>query len=97
MLSLWQEKRASAPKNMVIIKLRAVATAEELREPGPLLATSLSDLANLYVRQDRYAEAEKLYERALSIRERLLGPDDLDVAAATVGAEELADLQYLCN
>ena len=48
----------------------------------PDVAISLNDLANLYQRQSRYADAEMLYKRSLAISERALGPDHPDVAAS---------------
>jgi tetratricopeptide (TPR) repeat protein len=38
------------------------------------------NLAGLYSTQGGYADAEPLYERALAIREKALGPDHPDVA-----------------
>ena len=53
------------------------------------LATSLNNLALLYKAQGRYAEAEPLYQRALAIREKALGPEPPDVATSL---ENYADL-----
>ena len=44
------------------------------------MATTLNNLAGLYVSQGRYAEAEPLYRRSLVIYEKALGPDHPDVA-----------------
>ncbi len=44
------------------------------------MATSLNNLAELYPAQGRYAEAEPLYQRALAISEKALGPEHPDVA-----------------
>jgi tetratricopeptide (TPR) repeat protein len=38
------------------------------------VTTSLNDLALLYNNQGRYADAEPLYQRALTISEKALGP-----------------------
>ena len=46
------------------------------------MATSLNNLAELYRTQGRYAEAEPLYRRSLTIREAKLGPDHPDVATS---------------
>jgi tetratricopeptide (TPR) repeat protein len=46
------------------------------------VATDLSNLAVLYSTQGQYAEAEPLYQRALAIKEKALGPDHPDVATA---------------
>jgi tetratricopeptide (TPR) repeat protein len=40
---------------------------------------SLHNLASLYWAQGRYREAEPLFQRALAIRERVLGPDHPDI------------------
>ncbi|MEO1610090.1 MAG: alpha/beta hydrolase, partial [Pseudomonadota bacterium] len=45
----------------------------------PKVGTTLNNLAGLYGAQGRYAEAEPLYKRSLSIREKALGPDHPDV------------------
>ena len=44
------------------------------------MADSLNNLAELYRTQGRYTEAEPLQQRALAIREQVLGPQHLDVA-----------------
>jgi tetratricopeptide (TPR) repeat protein len=46
------------------------------------VATSLSNLAALYVDQGRYAEAEPLNKRSMMIREKVFGPDHPDVATS---------------
>ena len=46
------------------------------------MATSLNNLAGLYQAQGKYAEAEPLYQRALAIWEKALGPEHPDVATS---------------
>ena len=46
----------------------------------PDVATTLNNLALLYQAQDKYEQAETLFQRALAIRERSLGPEHSDVA-----------------
>jgi len=58
----------------------ALAEAEKSAKDEPRLATSLNNLAELYRTQGRYGEAAPLFQRALSIRERLLGPKHAQVA-----------------
>jgi tetratricopeptide (TPR) repeat protein len=58
-----------------------------IREKGlgpdhPDVARSLNNLADLYERQGRYAEALPLFQRALAIRERAAGPDHPDTATS---------------
>ena len=44
-----------------------------LGENHPDVATSLNNLAGLYLNQGKYEEAESLYLQALEIAERVLG------------------------
>jgi tetratricopeptide (TPR) repeat protein len=44
------------------------------------LALSLNTLGLMYDEQGKYAEAELLFKRSLAIREKALGPNDLDIA-----------------
>ena len=44
------------------------------------IAVNLNNLAALYNRTGRAAEAEPLYARALALKEKLLGPEHPDVA-----------------
>ena len=44
------------------------------------MAMSLNNLAGLYDNQGQYAKAEPLYQRALAICEKALGPEHPDVA-----------------
>ena len=46
------------------------------------MATSLNNLALLYIAQGKYAEAEPLYQRSLAIWERALGPEHPNVASS---------------
>jgi tetratricopeptide (TPR) repeat protein len=46
------------------------------------VATSLNNLAVLYRDQGRYAQAEPLFQRALAIWEKALGPEHPNVATA---------------
>ena len=57
-----------------------VKEAEAFGPQDPRLATSLSNLAELYRLRGKYAEAEPLNKRALAIRKRTLGPAHPDVA-----------------
>ena len=56
------------------LHLRALAIKEKALGPDhPTTATSLNNLALLYVNQGAYAKAEPLYLRALAINEKALG------------------------
>ena len=57
-----------------------------------LVAVSLSQVAELYRARGQYALAEPLFERALAIRDRLLGDDDADLAKSLA---DLAELYYV--
>ncbi len=52
----------------------ALSAAEAFGPNDPRLATTLNNLALLYKAQGNYAEAEPLYQRALRINEKGLGP-----------------------
>jgi tetratricopeptide (TPR) repeat protein len=54
----------------------AFASRPDIREHSPPtseISASLNELAEVYNRQARYAEAEPLYLRALAINEKTLG------------------------
>lgn len=53
----------------------AVEKAESVGRPHWRLSTSLNNLAEVYRRQRRFAEAEPLYLRAIEIDQRLLRED----------------------
>ena len=60
--------------------LAALKEAEQFGEQDPRFAASLNNLAELYRAQGKYAQAEPLYQRALAIREKALGPEHPNVA-----------------
>jgi Tetratricopeptide repeat len=69
---------------------RDIAAAEVARGPAhPEVASKLADLAALYGAQGRYADAEGLYARALTIQRNALGADHADVLRTT---RELAEV-----
>ena len=57
------------------------------------MATSLNNLAALYDAQGKYEEAEPLYQRSLTIREKVLGPEHPDVATSLNNLAALYDAQ----
>ncbi|AUX41105.1 hypothetical protein SOCE26_025100 [Sorangium cellulosum] len=62
---------------------RALAIREKaLGREHPQVATSLHDLAGLYLAKGDHARAEPLYLRALAIREKALGSEHPDVATS---------------
>ena len=63
--------------------------AKDFGESDPRLASSLNNLAALYYTQGKYEEAEPLYQRALAIDEKALGPEYPDTASIR---ENYADL-----
>lgn len=77
----------------------AVNEAEKFGFDDDRLATSLNDLANTYdanyhyetTRVAKFKDAEQLYKRALQIREKLLGPNHLEVA------QTLSDFAAWCQ
>ena len=63
---------------------RSLAIREKVLGPDhPDVARSLNNMADLYERQKRYADAEPLYRRALAIRERAVGLDHPETATST--------------
>ena len=60
-----------------------------LRPERPDIANSLNNLAELYVKEDRYAEAQPLYLRSLAIRKKAMGLDHPDVAESLENYAEL--------
>src|SRR5882724_8755737 len=58
----------------------ALAIAEKLGPKDDRLAASLSNLGTTYRAQGRYPEAERLYSRALALREAMFGKDHPQVA-----------------
>src|SRR5262249_6581178 len=69
---------------------RDIAAAEAARGPAhPEVASKLADLAALYRAQGRYADAEGLYTRALTIQRNTLGAGHADVIRTT---RELAEV-----
>ena len=60
--------------------LAALKEAKTFVGDDPRLATSLNNLAELYRAQGKYAQAEPLYQRALAIWQKALGPEHPQVA-----------------
>jgi tetratricopeptide (TPR) repeat protein len=60
---------------------------------SPDMATSLGRLAYLYYLQGRYGEAEPLYQKALVIREKQLGPNHPNVATSLNNLANLYESQ----
>jgi tetratricopeptide (TPR) repeat protein len=52
----------------------ALQEAEKEGLINPKVATSLINLANTYRQQGKYAEAEPLYQRAIQVKEKSVGP-----------------------
>ena len=74
----------------VVAATKAREIAErDLGPEHPSVATSLNNLALLYLAQGQYAAAEPLYKRSLAILEKALGPEHPNVAALL---ESISDL-----
>ena len=58
----------------------AIGEAEKLGWNDPRLAGSISGLAQGYLQQGNYAESESLFQRALAILEKELGPENVALA-----------------
>ena len=70
----------------------AFREAEEYGEIHPSLVEAANSLANLYVGQRRYSEAENLFRLVLEVREKLLGQTHEDVVDSL---KKLAIVQIL--
>ncbi len=69
---------------------RDIAAAEAARGPAhPEVASKMVELAALYRAQGRYADAEGLYARALTIQRNALGADHADVIRTTRALAEV--------
>ena len=75
----------------ILIAQRVLAISEKkaLGPDHPYVAGALNNLAEMYLNQGHYAEAEPLFKRSLSIREKGLGPDHPDVANSLNNLAEL--------
>jgi hypothetical protein len=60
--------------------LKPVVLAETLGSEHADVASALRNLANGYANHTDYAAAEPLYQRALEIQEKVLGPESAEVA-----------------
>tara|TARA_R110002096_G_scaffold377231_2_gene571093 strand:- start:788 stop:1363 length:576 start_codon:yes stop_codon:yes gene_type:complete len=82
--------RSGNYERSLVVAEKALKVAEKNTGPGhPSVATSLNNLAGLYVDQRQYTEAELLYKRALSINEKALGLDHPSVATNLNNLAEL--------
>src|SRR5262249_18762942 len=59
-----------------LILKNALDRAQRFGPDDPRFATSMNALGELYAAQGKWAEAESLYEKALEIRQHVLGPED---------------------
>src|SRR5262249_43042973 len=75
----------AVPVAQQIVAIREKALGRD----HPNVATSLNNLATLYLHYGRYADAEPLYQRSLAIREKALGDDHRDVATSLNNLAEL--------
>ena len=91
-LGLRSEELLRAGKhNQVAVNLWTIAEAER-RFVGldhPWYANTLTDMADLDSAQRRFAEAESLHRRALTIREKAEGPNHPDIATSLSSLAEL--------
>ncbi len=75
--------------------LAALQEAERFGEQDPRLATSLSNLAELYRAQGNYAEAKLLLQRSLAIRENGLAKALENYAALLRGADRETEAEKM--
>jgi tetratricopeptide (TPR) repeat protein len=79
--ALLVSTQACAPAALKEKPEGAKVTGVEIGTQDLHLAASLNEEARLHYRQGKYAEAEPLYKRALTISEKTLGPEHPRVAA----------------
>ncbi len=60
--------------------LAALNEVEKLGESDPRFVTSLDNLAGLYMKNSRQGRAAELYRQALTVREKVLGAEHIDLA-----------------
>jgi CHAT domain-containing protein/Tfp pilus assembly protein PilF len=73
---------------------KVVAILEKALGPDhPDVATSINNLAALYLNQGHYGKAETLFQQSLAIREKALAPDHPDVAQSLNNLAALYDDQ----
>lgn len=79
-MSLFQQGQYD---HAVVVAKKALDAAERAEGANhPSVATSLNNLAAIYVAQGQYAQAEPIYKRSLAIVEKAFGPNHLDVATS---------------
>jgi tetratricopeptide (TPR) repeat protein len=102
--TLWQNYRAAG--NAAALQGRyedaenlfraAIEQAERFGSLDPRLADSLNQLAILYATQQKFAQAEPLFQRSLGVSVAALGPDHPDVAIVlrNMGILKASQRQY---
>ncbi len=93
MADAWKAYQQADYAEAEKLLLAALKEAEKFGNQDPRLPTSLNNLAELYLTQGKYAQAEPLYQRALAIREKALGPEHPDVATSLNNRALLYDEQ----
>lgn len=86
----WDDYKKTALKAMEIdnwfyaqaLWLAALDEASGFEDEDPRLVTTLENLAQVYWKREKYDKAEPLCKRILSMSEKLLGKDHIDVARA---------------
>lgn len=77
--------------------LQALQIAEKTEPETASLATILNNLGLLYVSKGLLDEGEKFHQRALAIREKILPPDDTDIAQSLDNISDLYRRQGKCK
>jgi hypothetical protein len=63
-------------------------------EKHPATAQTLSSLSAVFVGQGKYADAERLCKRALTIQEEILGPEHSQVSRGSTSSTRLCGLSW---
>ena len=74
----------------------AIEQVEQVGSLNPCLADCLNELASLYAKQHKYAQAELLFQRSLGVSVAALGSDHPDVAIVlkNIGILKASQRQY---
>ena len=91
-IGAYMDERAQYAQAEMFLNKALVIWRQVLGPEHPNVATSLHDLALLYIDQGKYAQAEPLFQQALAIRETLFGSENEDVATSM---NDLGVLYYL--
>lgn len=86
-----QQRYKQAEKELAKARVEAEKYGDNDKELR--LAITLNELGLVYMEEDKPAEAERLFKRALAMRQKVQGPDHVDVAAQLDNLASACDAQ----